>query len=369
MNHGLLARVTLSRFDEDYGAIFDRPPCADGSGPYRWLLSPDCGLRDAINWPAEVTSALERAANGSETAQVTYEYSVLGMPSARVEDGMRWTFVRDPHGRPLETTTPNGVTTTVRRTPDGLPAWIETRHQPASGPPVLLARLRQTFSPGGLVLRSCRELTTDGCAGFENFAVWDNQPLPIGRAYQLTVREYDAADRLKRLVDPIGLVTEWDYNARGLPIRIRQRPQGGAVTPVRHTGYCYSDRGDPVRVLRGADVRDGICEAIRPPIVTSDVVTSPPGFGTPAPPQLTCPDRGPQRAHTEEVLAYDGLARITQRIDARKVRHRYRWTARDQLAMEEIGQPVCGPLRQGDAPTTITASSPLWCETAFIPSR
>ncbi len=111
-NRGLLAGVTLKRFDEDYGEIFDRPPCADGEGPYRFILSPDCGLGQTIDWPAELTAALERAGNGSDTTQVTYEYSVLGLPSARVEDGRRWTFVRDPSGRVLETTTPEGITTT-----------------------------------------------------------------------------------------------------------------------------------------------------------------------------------------------------------------------------------------------------------------
>lgn len=345
-NRGLLARVTFNRFDEDYGAIFDRTPCADGKGPYRFVLSPDCGLRQAIDWPVELMAALERAGNGTDTTQATFEYSVLGLPSARIEDSRRWTFVRDPAGRVLETTTPEGVTTSVRRTWDGFPARIETRHQPpGSSSPVLVGRVRQSFSQSGYALRICRELTADGCAGFEQFDVAANDLLSVGRPYQLTVREYDREDRLSRLVDPIGLVTEWDYNARGLPIRIRHHQLGSTASQGSHTGYCYSERGQPVRVLHGANVRDETCGAIRPPIVTSEPgpgSSGPPTLGTPAPPQLVCPDPGPASDHTMEIRSYDGLGRLNARTDFRKVRHRYRWTTRDEPAGEDVGEAVCG---------------------------
>ncbi len=103
---------------------------------------------------------------------------------------------------------------------------------------------------------------------------------------------------MSRLVSPIGLVTEHDYNARGLPIRVRHHRLGSSAGQVSHTGYCYSERGEPVRVMHGSDVRDATCDAIRPPIVTSEpgsgAGTGQPGLATPAPPQLVCIAAGPR---------------------------------------------------------------------------
>ena len=173
----------------------------------------------AYNTQGLVSSRTETPVDAPESARTTtFEHSVAGDP-ARITTptGTVQNFTYDAQGRPIEITDNLGQRVVMEYDPAGNLIRTETRAADGSLVTVQeqaydeLNRLLETRSPHTEIEDSVTQFAYDGEG---------NQTGIIDPYGRITVRDYDAVDRLIEEVDPAGGLTEFGYDLRSQLIRV-----------------------------------------------------------------------------------------------------------------------------------------------------
>jgi len=173
------------------------------------------GLETMLEYNARglVATRTETPADAPEDARTTtFEYTPFGdIATITTPTGTVQTFTYDAEGRPIEITDNLGQRVVMEYDPAGNLIRTETRAADGSLVTVQeqgfdeLNRLLETRSPHSDTEDSTTRFAYDGEG---------NQTGVIDPNGRITVRDYDAVDRLIREADPAGGLTEFGYNAR-----------------------------------------------------------------------------------------------------------------------------------------------------------
>lgn len=206
------------------------------------------GLETVLEFNARglVTTRTETPADDPDHARVTtFEYTAFGDPAKiTTPTGTVQQFTYDAEGRPVEISDNLGQRVVMEYDAAGNLVRTETRAPDGSVVTVQeqdfdeLNRLLETRSPHTEIEDSVTQFAYDGEG---------NQTGTIDPNGRITVREYDAIDRLVKAVDPAGGLTEFGYDARSQLKRV-VAPNNATTTfdfdlLARQTAEHSPDRG------------------------------------------------------------------------------------------------------------------------------
>lgn len=267
---GLLAEVSIKRFDETYG-VEDGPAHLPGcdalAGPYRWIIPGGCADRaDAVQklqdlgLPSEVYDTLLAIIDPEESSHWTttrLAYTPYGKVDRTWLDGRETSHMYDSVGRVMSMTDPLGNVTTFERNSRG---WTSSQSI-YSAANEFMGRTHFQYDGEGHVLTSCVDIV-DGACQSSPLSGQSMEPVSSGfsavsfdapRQYTsddpeflLSTARYTPEGNVYKTMGPDGVEVTTYYNARALRVRqIVEAPTvQGQTPPAREERWVYDHRAN-----------------------------------------------------------------------------------------------------------------------------
>lgn len=368
---GYLAQAQTARFDSSYphsaGPAPD--PCPGLPGPYQWLLPDSCNRNDpsgellARGLPLEMVRAIVDSARGTaaDTQRTTsFNYSSLGEVRKTWVDTGETLATRDTDGRVKNYVDLLGNTTV--NTFDGHARAFATELRAPDNKQLDYTERR--FDEEGRVTGICRAREAGECRNFAQ--------LSLGTGVVALYRYFPEGD-LAHATDEVGLETAYTWDERKLLETATSERPGDSPPDKRGTKWEYDVDGQAVRVTHGVSpaspnglqveefARDGLLRLVRYTDVRGfDWHLGHSGRDVLAryKQDTVSYSLAPGNRMWESTFEYDGLLRLSRRVDNGAAETRYQRTS---------GGRVHTLLRTGFGPTHFTWSATgelLWQQDA-----